>query len=161
MFGWGRTKGVLMNRGRQFKLVTITVLLALLPSAAARRLVSRHGKGNSAVKHRREALAPPPSRRSCRPIIRLRLSPLTVVRGAFLCRLVSFSQSAAARPLSRAGEYSSNPMPRFSRQSSNVLASRRGRSWQSGEWRRVSEVNAIIARDMDIDAEPANDEHPR
>jgi hypothetical protein len=48
--------------------------------AAARRLVSRHGKGNSPVKHRREALAPPPSRRSCRPIIRLRLSPLTVVR---------------------------------------------------------------------------------
>jgi membrane-bound lytic murein transglycosylase B len=30
MFGWGQIKGVLMNRGKQFKLVTITVLLALL-----------------------------------------------------------------------------------------------------------------------------------
>ena len=96
------------------------------------------------MKRRREALAPPLSQHSWRPTIRLRLSRLTGVREALVCRLINFSQSAAAPPLSRAGERSSNPMQRFSHQFSNVSASRRGLSWQFGErQRQVSEVRAV------------------
>ena len=44
MFAWDRTKGVLMNRARQFRLLTIGLLLALvwLPGESERRAVRQH-----------------------------------------------------------------------------------------------------------------------
>jgi hypothetical protein len=98
MFEAGRTKGVLMNKSRQLRPVIVGVLVALVwmigkASAAqcgSTRLASRRGKGNSLVKRRREALAPPPSQHSWRPTIRLRLSWLTVVREALVCRFNQF-----------------------------------------------------------------------
>jgi membrane-bound lytic murein transglycosylase B len=49
------------------------------------------------------ALAPPPPQPSWRLPIRVQRSRLTVAREASVCRSISFSPSAAARPSSRAG----------------------------------------------------------
>jgi hypothetical protein len=91
------------------------------------------GRSNSPLKHRREVSAPPTSPQSWRLTIQLPLSLLTVARGALVCRSISFLPSAAARPSSRVGERSSNPVQRCSRQFSNALACRRGRSWPFGD----------------------------
>jgi hypothetical protein len=142
-----------MNKGRQFKLIAIGVLVALMwmtgkasaaqcgSTAAGFEIWKRQFAGEAQA---RGVSAPGPSPRSWGLPIRLQLSRLTAVRGAFLCRLISSLQSAAAPPSSRVGEHSSNPMRRFSRQFSNVSASRRGRSWRFGEWRRVSGGRAEI-----------------
>ncbi len=75
------------------------------------------------MKRGQGASAPPPSPLSWRPTIRRQPSRLTVARGASICRSISFSRSAAARPSPRAGARSSNPMRPCSRPSSNATES--------------------------------------
>ena len=140
-----------MNRARQFRLLAIGLLLALvwLPGEARAAQCGSTAAGFEAWKRQfaGEAQARGVSASTIAALMATNYSTATIaadgVREALVCRLINFSQSAAAPPSSRAGERSSNPMQRFSHQFSNVSASRRGLSWQFGEWRQVSEVRAV------------------
>jgi hypothetical protein len=139
-----------MNRARQFRLLTIGLLLALLwlPGEASAAQCGSTAAGFEAWKRQfaGEAQARGVSASTIAALVATNYSTATIAadRGQRSFSLSLDQFLAAVRPSSRGGERSSNQMQRFSRQSSNVSASRRDRSWQFGEWRRVSEARAEI-----------------
>ena len=141
-----------MTKAERFKTATVVAVVAFvcIASKASAAQCGNTAAGFEAWKNqfvgeaRARASARPRSQPSRRLPIRLQPSRLTVGKRASACHSISFSPSAAARPSSRVGARSNNLMQHFSRLSSNGSASRPGRSWPFGEWRRASAGRAGI-----------------
>jgi membrane-bound lytic murein transglycosylase B len=106
-----------MNRGSQFKLLTIAVLVALvwLPVKASAAQCGSTAAGFEAWKRQfaAEALARGVSASTIAALMVTNYSTATiaadVVRGAFLCRSINFLRSAAARPSSGGSQFRRPP----------------------------------------------------
>ena len=102
-----------MSQGRQLKMVTVVVLLALASITGQARAAqcgstsarSRRGRDNLPTRRGHGASAPLRSLPSCRRPIPPWPSRPTVGRGASVCRSSNSLRSGAVRPSSRAGVY--------------------------------------------------------